>query len=259
VYGLCFVTIGVQVTFHSYRLSERVRDRLVDAESATRDEALYAKVKPRIPLVLVPAGLAWFVQTVMIRQRGVGGGETPSVISDLPFEPELALLAVVAFVLSVLTVARPGLFPDFDDDDDSDSAAARDHATAAVGTTLLVLSAGVAASAYTEPTGLSRVAAEVVAVSVTLLAPWLAPRVLLGSQGSEWNRLLTGLKRAGLTFVGGFGLSLVVGAVLFLLFGEIPRRLDVYVALVSLPCYVAGVALALFGFLLPFHYGSRDG
>jgi hypothetical protein len=253
VYGLCFLTIGVQVTFHSYRLSERVRDRLVDAETATENEALHTEMKPRIPLVLIPAVLAWFVQAVMIR-RQVGGGDTPSVIYELPFEPELALLAVFAFVLSVLTVARPRWFPGLDDD--SDSAAATDHVTAAVGTTLLVLT-GVAADVYTEPVGLPRVAAQVVVVSVALLSPWLAPRVLLGTEGSEWDRLWTGLKKAGLVFVVGFLVSLVVAFVLFFPDGEIPRHLTDYFAVVTLPLYVSGTAFVLFLFLLPFHYGSR--
>jgi hypothetical protein len=256
VYGLSFLSFSVQVTFHSYRLSERVRDRLVDAETATENEALHTEMKPRIPLVLFPAALALFVQTVMMRQR-VGSEETPPVtISELPFEPALALLAVVAFVLSVLTVARPRWFPDFVDGD-SDSAAT-DHVTAAVGTTLLVLTA-VAADVYTEPVGLPRVAAEVVVVSVALLSPWLAPRLLLGTEGSEWDRLWTGLKKAGVMFAVGFVVSLVVGFVLYLPNGEIPRRLTVYFALVTLPLYVSGAALVLFGFLLPFHYGSRDG
>ena len=160
VYGLCFFTIGVQGTFHSFRLSERVRDRLVDAESATEEGPIQVEAKPRVPLLLIPAALAWFVQTVMIRQRGVARAETSPVIYELPFEPALALLAVVAFVLLILTVTNPELFPGFDDDGDSESTAARDHATAAVGSTLLVLSADVATPFYTEPVGLPRVAAE---------------------------------------------------------------------------------------------------
>ena len=83
--------------------------------------------------------------------------------------------------------------------------------------------------------------------------------MFLGSQGTEWGQLLAGLKKAVLTFVAGFVFWLLVGLVLFLLFNEIPRRLHVFFALISLPWYVEGIASVLFVFLLPFHYGSQDG
>jgi|GEM_PF-4404075 len=258
VLGLCLVTIGVQVTFHSYRLSERVRDRLVDAASASQEEALNTETKPRIPLFLGPAALAWFVAGVLGTRQGSGIGGTAPVVYELPFEPELALLAGFAFVLSILTVARPEWFPDFDDGD-SDSAAARDHATAAVGTTVFVTVPVVGGQVYADALGLPRVVALVVLLGGTLLAPWLAPRFLLGAQESEWDRLTTGIVRAGLTAIVGFLLTMAVYlAVSFTFGGTVPTRLNVFVALFSLPLYVGGIALVLFVFLTPFHYGSRS-
>jgi hypothetical protein len=257
--GLCLLTIGVQVTFHSYRLSERVRDRLVDAESATHEEALNTETKPRIPLFLGPAALAWFVPSVLRTRQGSGIGGTAPVVSELPFAPELVLLGVLVFVLSILTVTRPGWFPNFDGGDD-ESAAARDHAAAAIGMTVFVTAPAVAGQLYAGAIGLPRAVALVVLLGGTLLAPWLAPRVLLGGEGSEWDRLTTGILKAGAIFVVSLVVGLAIGIVVTLSFGgTIPRRLYAFVSLPFLPMYVSGIALVLFVFLLPFHYGSRGG
>jgi hypothetical protein len=202
---------------------------------------------PRIPLVLLPAGLAMFSLFGMIAiQEQRRPSETVFFLSDLPFVPELGALAVVAFVLSVLTVSRPAWFPILD---------ISDHTAAPLATTVVFMSIVSTAVVYLGASLDPSFAVGLGAVTVLVFGPWLGSRVLLGPKSAtEWDRLTTGVRNAGLVTVVSLGGSWFIYDAYG---GTFPESLGFLAAILVAIIGVGVTSLVLFVFLLPFHYRSR--
>ncbi|WP_152040436.1 hypothetical protein [Salinigranum salinum] len=222
-------TVGGYVTFHSFRLSERVRARM------TGDDE-----RPRMPLFLLPAGAGAFVVMAVLVNPASG----PDSVSTLAFSPGLWALAAAGTMVAVIATARPRRVPSFERVID-------DQAVAALSTTVFLLcsflpfftTGAVEASFSDDVLALSM-------LTVLSLAFWIGPPVFLGDRSlPDKKRLKTGLKRSGAAAVVTFALAAIP-----VVYGDRPYSplWELYLSVFGVVMLVSGMCFALFAVIMPF-------
>jgi hypothetical protein len=234
VLGLVTV-VGGYVTFHSFRLSERVRARMTGVDE-----------HPRMPLFLLPAGAGVFV----VMSVTLTGDPDPNSISMLALSPGLWGLAAASTVVAAVAIARPRLFPSFE-------ASVDDRAVAAVSTTVFLLGTFVAfwATGAVEDS-LGSVVQALTVLTVVSLGFWIGPPVFLGDRSlSDRERLKRGLKRS----ITASAVSLALGAVP-VVYGNspYPPLWELYLSVFTTTMIVSTMCAALFAVVLPFRF-TRTG
>lgn len=225
------MAVGGYVTLHSFRLSERVRARLTDADE-----------RSRMPLFLLPAGGgAFVVMTAML------AGETgPNSISTLTLSPGLWVLAAVSTVVAVVAVAQPRLFPSVEEFVD-------DRAVAALSTAVFLVCLFM--GNMTDST-LGSVVQVISVLTVVSLGFWIGPPVFLGDRSlPDRERLKRGLKRSIVASV----VSLAFGAVP-VVYGSspYPPLWELYLSVSTTAMIVSAMCALFFAAVLPFRF-SRTG
>jgi hypothetical protein len=234
VLGLVTV-VGGYVTFHSFRLSERVRARM------TGDDE-----RPRMPLFLLPAGGGAFVVMAVLVDPASG----PDSISTLSFSPGRWALGAASTVGAVVATARPRLLSPFERSVD-------DQAVAAVSTTVFLLCSFF--PYYTTNTvedSLGNIVLGLIMLTVLSLAFWIGPPVFLGERSlSDLERLKIGLKRSGVATVVSFALVAVP-----IVYGDrpYPTLWELYVYIFGTAMFVSAMCALFFAVVLPFRF-SRTG
>lgn len=215
VFGTMLVAAGGHAVVFAVRLSQRIRER-----------ALGGELPPRIPLALLPVGLAIAVVWLVVAPAAQGG-IARNALTELDLGTALLVAAVASILLSVLTVryptalSLPGLGWSPEDSD---------HAAAAVAAVVVVfgLYPGLLVA---EQIPRATLALGLVTGPLSLSSLWLGPKFLLPDRSvDDGERLRTGIKR---------GLAIVV---LYLPFSVIR---EAFVAGWSPPAPVAFVAGAI--------------